>query len=90
LTGPKFFDLDATLSKTVNITERIKMEFKMSAYNATNKLNRGDPDTNIYDSTFGQALYQGAPGGNFGPSAQGGNQPTNAGRQLEFGLKLRF
>ena len=90
LTGPKYFDLDGTLQKTVNITERIRMEFKLSAYNALNQLNRGDPDTNIYDSTFGTALYQGAPGGNFGPSAQGGNQAVNAGRQVEFGLKLKF
>jgi hypothetical protein len=63
---------------------------RMSAYNALNKLNRGDPNTNIYSSTFGQALYQGSPGGNFGPSAQGGNNPTNTGRQVEFGLKLKF
>ena len=90
LTGPKYANLDSTLSKAFAITERMKLELRMSAYNTTNKLNRGDPDTNIYDSTFGKALYQGSPGGNFGPSAQGGNNPTNSGRQVEFGLKLKF
>jgi hypothetical protein len=90
LTGPKYFDVDGTLSKSIAITEKLRLEFKLSAYNALNKLNRADPDTNIYDSTFGKALYQGAPGGNFGPSAQGGNNPVNAGRQVEFGLKLKF
>ena len=90
LTGPKFFDLDATLLKTIRVTEKVKLELKMSAYNATNRLNRGDPDTNIYDSTFGQALYQGNPGGNFGPSSQGGSSVSNTGRQVEFGLKLKF
>lgn len=90
LTGPKYFDLDGTLSKTVTVWERYKVELKMSAYNALNQLNRGDPNTNIYSSQFGTALYQGSPGGSFGPSAQAGNQPVNAGRQVEFGLKIKF
>jgi hypothetical protein len=88
LTGPGFFDLDATLSKSFKITERIKTEFKMAAYNATNRLNRGDPDTNVYSSTFGQALYQGSPGGNFGQ--QGAVYGNQSGRQVELGLKIIF
>jgi len=89
LTGPKFFNLDATLSKSFNITEKVKTEFKMAAYNATNRLNRGDPDTNIYSSTFGQALFQGSPGGTFGQ--QGATFGTgNSGRQVELGLKIIF
>jgi len=89
LTGPKFFNLDGTLSKSVNITERVKTEFKVAAYNATNRLNRGDPDTNIYSSTFGQALFQGSPGGTFGQ--QGATYGTgNSGRQVELGLKIIF
>lgn len=88
LTGPKFFNLDATLSKAFRITEKVRTEFKMAAYNATNRLNRGDPDTNIYSSTFGQALYQGSPGGTFGQqTATYGNQ---SGRQVELGLKVIF
>ena len=60
----------------------------MAAYNATNRLNRGDPDTGyVTDSNFGQALYQGAPGGIFG--AQGGYSLTS-GRQVEIGLKIIF
>ncbi len=89
LTGPKYFNLDGSLSKTFHITERIRTEFKMTAFNALNRLNRGDPDTNIYDSTFGQTLYQGAPGGSFGPSGQGGSNYAT-GRQVEFGLKILF
>ena len=88
LTGPKFFNLDATLSKAFKFTEKVKTEFKMAAYNATNRLNRGDPDTNIYSSTFGQALFQGSPGGTFGQQAATfGNQ---SGRQVELGLKVIF
>ena len=88
ITGPKFFDLDATLSKAFKITERVKTEFKMAAYNATNRLNRGDPVTDIYSSTFGQALYQGSPGGTFGQQAATyGNQ---SGRQVELSLRVIF
>jgi hypothetical protein len=89
LTGPKYFDVDGSLSKTFHITERVKTELKMTAYNAINRLNRGDPDTNYYDSTFGKTLYQGAPGGSFGPSGQGGSNYAT-GRQVEFGLKILF
>jgi hypothetical protein len=86
LTGPKFWDLDASLAKSFHIIERVRAELKMTAYNALNKLNRGDPDTNIYDSTFGQALYQGSPGGTFG--AQAATSAFNSGRQLELGFKI--
>jgi hypothetical protein len=89
LTGPKYFDVDGSLSKTFHITERVRTELKMTAYNAINRLNRGDPDTNYYDSTFGKTLYQGAPGGSFGPSGQGGSNYAT-GRQVEFGLKILF
>ncbi len=88
LTGPSFIDLDASLVKNVHVTERIQTQLKMSAYNATNKLNRGDPDTNINDSTFGQALYQGSPAGQFG--AQTATNGSNFGRQIEIGLKILF
>ena len=86
LTGPSFFDIDASLAKDFHITEKFRAEFRMTAYNALNNLNRGDPDTNIYDSTFGQALYQGSPGGTFG--AQGGTSAYVSGRQVELMLKI--
>jgi hypothetical protein len=88
LTGPHFWNLDANLTKSFNITERIHAELKIAAYNATNRLNRGDPDTNVYDSNFGQALYQGSPGGTFG--AQGATYGNQSGRQAELGFKLLF
>jgi len=86
LTGPSFWDLDASLAKDFHLTERFRAQLKMTAYNATNKLNRGDPDTNVYDSTFGQALYQGSPGGTFG--AQAATSAFNSGRQVELGFKI--
>lgn len=88
LTGPSFFDLDASLLKNFHITEKVQGQLKMTAYNATNRLNRGDPDTTFTDADFGQALFQGSPGGQFGAqTAVYGNQ---SGRQVELGFKLIF
>ncbi|MDQ2776824.1 MAG: carboxypeptidase-like regulatory domain-containing protein [Acidobacteriota bacterium] len=88
IVGPSFLDVDATLQKNFHVTERVLAELKLSAYNATNKLNRADPSTNQSASDFGQALYQGSPTGEFGgQTATYGNQ---AGRQLELGFRLTF
>ena len=88
LTGPKFFDLDASLLKNIHLTEKVQAQLKMTAYNATNKLNRGDPVTDINNGNFGQALYQGSPGGTFGAqTAVYGNQ---SGRQIELGMRIFF
>jgi hypothetical protein len=88
LRGPSFFVMDASLVKNFRLYERFHAEIKMTAYNATNHLNRGDPDTNPLSSTFGQALYQGSPGGNFG--SQGGGYGNQSGRQVELGVKIIF
>ena len=87
--GPSFINLDATLQKNIHLTDRVQAQLKLNAYNATNKLNLGDPDTNIFDTgLFGRALYQGAPAGEFGgQTATYGNQ---AGRQLEIGARILF
>ncbi|MBV9265752.1 MAG: hypothetical protein JO061_06255, partial [Acidobacteriaceae bacterium] len=89
IVGPSFVDLDATLQKNFHITERVAAQLKMTAYNATNKLNKGDPDLTQANGDFGQALYQGSPAGTFGggQTAVYGNQ---AGRQIELGVRLTF
>jgi hypothetical protein len=88
ITGPMFANLDASLLKNFHITEKVQGQLKMSAYNATNRLNRGDPDLNFSDANFGQTLYQGSPGGTFG--SQGATYGNQAGRQVELGFKLMF
>jgi hypothetical protein len=88
LSGPSYFLTDATLAKTFAITERFRAEFKMAAYNATNRLNRGNPNLDINSSLFGQAIYQGSPTARFGPqNAELGNV---SGRQVELGVKIIF
>jgi hypothetical protein len=88
IVGPSFLNLDASLQKNFHLTERVQAQLKMTAYNATNKLNKSDPDTNQAAGDFGQALYQGSPAGEFGgQTAVYGNQ---AGRQIELGFRLTF
>jgi hypothetical protein len=60
----------------------------MVAYNATNRLNRANPDLNPVSPNFGKALYQGAPTATFG--AQTMSMGTVTGRQVELGMKLIF
>ena len=75
LTGPSYWQWDQTLSKYFRITEAVRAELKVAAYNLSNRLNRAMPDTSVTSSTFGQALRQ-----------LGGV----TGRQMEFGLKILF
>jgi hypothetical protein len=88
LTGPSYYTLDATLAKSFKITERISTEFKAAAYNALNRLNRGNPNLDVNSSQFGQALYQGSPAANFGPQTQ--ELGNVSGRQVELGMKIIF
>ncbi len=74
LTGPSYWVIDASISKQFRIGERFRTELKMGAYNATNRLNRTNPDMGVLSSTFGQSL----------------RQRTSTGRQLEIGLKIIF
>jgi hypothetical protein len=88
LTGPKYYMLDTTLTKDVNITERVRVQLKMAAYNAINRLNLGNPNMDVTSSQFGQALYQGTPSAQFGPQTQ--ELGNVSGRQVEVGLKIIF
>ncbi len=87
ITGPSFWDLDASLMKNFKIFERFNAQLRITAYNATNRLNLGDPDTTVTDSTFGEDLFQGAPTATDG--AQGDYEYTT-GRQVELGFKLTW
>ncbi len=88
LTGPSYFMLDGILAKNFKFGEKLNTEFKVKAYNALNRLTRGDPNLNINSSQFGQALYQGTPAAQFGPQQmQLGNV---SGRQVELEMRIYF
>lgn len=88
LTGPSYYMLDMTLTKNFTFLERYRVELKMAAYNAINRLNRGNPNMDVTSSQFGQALYQGTPAAQFGPQTQ--ELGNVSGRQVEIGMKIVF
>jgi len=75
LTGPGFFNIDASLVKQFAITERFRFALRMDSFNVLNNMNWADPSTNVYSSTFGQST----------------NILTNTfGRRTQLGLRVEF
>jgi len=82
-TGPRYFNTDLNLSKTTNITERIRVQFRAEAYNVFNRIQFDQPGTS------GDTL---ASPGTFGQSLSTITQPdgTTSARQIQLALKLLF
>jgi hypothetical protein len=58
VTGPRFTNIDATLSKFFPISERTRLEFKMEAYNLTNSFMAAMPNATVTSSLFGRSTGQ--------------------------------
>jgi hypothetical protein len=54
--GPGYWGLDMALSRTFRFTENQRLEARFEAFNVTNSLRRGNPDTGLATGTFGQIL----------------------------------
>jgi hypothetical protein len=68
LVGPNTLNLDATLAKEFRITEKVKFELRMEAYNVANSFFGSDPDVNVNSPNFGRVVTQ--RGGFFGRQLQ--------------------
>ena len=82
LSGPNFFDLDATLAKSVRFTERYNMELRLEAFGVTNT-------PQFFFTTNGGTSN----GTTFNPdpkSAFGHVTSASGGRTLQLGLKFNF
>src|SRR5262249_31729198 len=79
LSGPNFFDLDASLSKTVRMTERLGLELRLEAFGATNS-----PQF-FFTSNGGSAA-----GTTLGSTSFGHVTSATGGRVLQLGGKLTF
>jgi hypothetical protein len=66
--GPNMINLDMTLAKGFQLTERFKFEIRLEAYNATNAFFGANPDTNPASGVFGRITQQ--RGGVFGRQFQ--------------------
>jgi outer membrane receptor protein involved in Fe transport len=88
--GPGALNFDASIFKTVRITERSALELRLEGFNVFNKTNLGMPNT---------SFSAGAPADPTNPTAEGGvNTNSNFGkilsssaaRQVQLAAKFRF
>jgi hypothetical protein len=75
ITGPIFWNLDGTVSKTFPIQERFKLEFRLEAYNLTNSLMWANPNMAVDNPLFGRSTAQAV---------------TNRGREMQYTLRFLF
>jgi hypothetical protein len=75
LTGPSYSNLDLGLTKRFRLSERIKLEVRLDAFNALNGMNWQDPSLSATSSSFGIVNTQ----------VRG-----YAGRQLQYSARLEF
>jgi hypothetical protein len=72
--APHYFELDASLLKRVQMTERIRLEFRADATNLTNTPCFSAPTTDITSSTFGRIR----------------NSLSSSSRKIQLGAKIHF
>jgi hypothetical protein len=58
LYGPRFVQIDASLSKTFPIKEKKSVELRMDTFNVTNSIMFADPNLSVTSSTFGRTTSQ--------------------------------
>lgn len=58
ITGPRFWQLDSTLSKNFALTERFKLELRFEGYNLTNSVMPGNPNLTVTSTQFGGITSQ--------------------------------
>jgi hypothetical protein len=73
--GPGYKSMDLNVAKFFRITERIRLEFKMEAYNFANTFTGADPNVTVTSSSFGRVTAMAA-----------GSQ----GREMQYNMRLHF
>jgi hypothetical protein len=86
LSGPGYWNVDASLFRTFDISERWKLQIRANATSIMNTPQWGQPSGNITSANFG--LITGVGNGRSGQTLPGGY--GSGGRQFEFGAKLIF
>ena len=54
--GPRQWQFDLSLSRTFQLRENQKFEFRGEAFNVTNSLRKDDPTSTLNSNTFGQIV----------------------------------
>ncbi|HUG81441.1 MAG TPA: hypothetical protein VML01_07245, partial [Bryobacterales bacterium] len=73
--APGMKNLDINVAKFFNITESVRVELKMEAYNLTNTFLAAPPTTNVTSSNFGRVT---------------GQQSGTLGREMQYNIRLHF
>jgi hypothetical protein len=77
--GPRFFNIDASLSKSFKFTETKRLQFRAEAYNALNEVNFGAPSMTIATpASFGKISST------VGPNGSGGSRIMQMALRFEF------
>jgi hypothetical protein len=84
LSGPNFFDLDASVGKSIRMTERLGLEIRLEAFGATNT-----PQF-FFNNTGGTPSGGAAAGTTLGSTSFGQITSASGGRQLQLGAKFTF
>jgi hypothetical protein len=73
--GPQFFNIDGSLYKDFAITEKIKLQLHLDAFNALNNMNFNNPNMSVTSSQFGRStdIY-----------------PQDFGRRLQLAARIEF
>ncbi len=78
--GPGVNRWDMVLQKTLSLSERVNLQFRMESYNVFNRVQFGQPGNLISNpNTFGQSTFE----------VRQADLTTGA-RQIQFGMKLSF
>jgi hypothetical protein len=78
--GPKFFQMDAQVSRIFPIHESLSLDLRLEAFNVLNHPNFANPDAKLTDATFGQVSAL----------ASNGTNNTFGARVFQGGIKLSF
>jgi hypothetical protein len=84
LSGPNFFNLDASVAKSIRMTERFALEIRMEAFGATNT-----PQF-FFNNTNGTPSGGTAAGTTLNSTSFGQITSASGGRVLQLGAKLTF
>jgi hypothetical protein len=59
--GPAFTDIDASITRSFRLAERMRLQFRAESFNVANHPNFGLPVADLNSPSFGQILSAGSP-----------------------------
>ena len=90
LTGPSYADWDLSLLKSTAITERVRAQFRVEAFNLLNHTNLATPNEAVFSAGPSQGTAANQTAAVVQSPTAGVVTAAATSRQLQFGLKLLF